>query len=307
MATVTFAEIGNKGLTLLNGDITDAATVINVDSAADLTLDDSTTFAYLMLVQVAEWRKDPITTPEIYEIVKVTAISTNALTIVRAQDGTSALAFSDGDVVELRMVQAHLVDIHNALTDGTDDLNIGALTAGGVIRADNGTSTVPSITFAGSLTSGFACNGDALEFITAGTNRGSVNSGGKFDWEGAMDVLGTLTTQNKLDAYGQARYAVQQSIGTTGSVSWDIDEYPSGKTVLTGNLTITAINNIVINANAVLYVQQNASAKTITWPSSVKWVGGSAPDLTTNSAKYLISFFSYVAGSVVGTVISDFS
>lgn len=44
------------------------------------------------------------------EIVKVTARSTDTLTIVRAQDGTSARAWAAGDAFELRMVRAMLDD-----------------------------------------------------------------------------------------------------------------------------------------------------------------------------------------------------
>jgi hypothetical protein len=46
----------------------------------------------------------------IREIVKVTAVSTDTFTIVRAQDGTSAQSFSTGDKVELRLVRANLND-----------------------------------------------------------------------------------------------------------------------------------------------------------------------------------------------------
>jgi hypothetical protein len=40
------------------------------------------------------------------EVVKVTARSGNTLTVVRAQDGTSARSFSSGDKVELRITAA---------------------------------------------------------------------------------------------------------------------------------------------------------------------------------------------------------
>lgn len=46
-----------------------------------------------------------------FEIVKVTARNTDTLTIVRAQEGTSALAFSAGDRVELRITAALLDQI----------------------------------------------------------------------------------------------------------------------------------------------------------------------------------------------------
>lgn len=45
------------------------------------------------------------------EIVRVTARSTDTLTIVRAQDGTSARAWLAGDAVELRVTRAMLDDI----------------------------------------------------------------------------------------------------------------------------------------------------------------------------------------------------
>jgi len=43
------------------------------------------------------------------EIVKVTARSTDALTVVRGQDGTSALAWNLGDKFELRATAAGLI------------------------------------------------------------------------------------------------------------------------------------------------------------------------------------------------------
>ena len=45
------------------------------------------------------------------EIVKVTARSTDTLTVVRAQEGTSARAYSSGDKIELRLTAAALAEI----------------------------------------------------------------------------------------------------------------------------------------------------------------------------------------------------
>lgn len=42
------------------------------------------------------------------EIVDITAISTNDLTVTRAREGTTALAFADGDTVELRVTKEML-------------------------------------------------------------------------------------------------------------------------------------------------------------------------------------------------------
>lgn len=45
------------------------------------------------------------------EIVRVTARSTDSMTIVRGQDGTSARAWNSGDQVELRLTKAVLDDL----------------------------------------------------------------------------------------------------------------------------------------------------------------------------------------------------
>ena len=52
------------------------------------------------------------------EIVKVTAVSTNTLTIVRAQDNTTARAFSAGDLAELRL-NAIVLDSFPQSSEGT--------------------------------------------------------------------------------------------------------------------------------------------------------------------------------------------
>lgn len=52
------------------------------------------------------------------EVVKVTGISSNTLTIARAQDNTSARAFASGDKAELRLPAKALADVtNNEFTD----------------------------------------------------------------------------------------------------------------------------------------------------------------------------------------------
>lgn len=62
-----------------------------------------------------------INTSNQLEVVKVTARSTDTLTVVRAQDGTTARAYSSGDRIELRVTAALLADIRDSITpaDGT--------------------------------------------------------------------------------------------------------------------------------------------------------------------------------------------
>lgn len=62
-----------------------------------------------------------INTSNQMEVVKVTARSTDTLTVVRGQDGTTARAYSASDRIELRVTAALLQDIRDSITpaDGT--------------------------------------------------------------------------------------------------------------------------------------------------------------------------------------------
>ena len=72
------------------------------------------------------------------EIVKVTARSTDTFTIVRAQDGTSALAFSAGAGVELRVVKAMLDDFKTDARAGYAPLSGAAFTGNVIVNASLG-------------------------------------------------------------------------------------------------------------------------------------------------------------------------
>lgn len=80
-----------------------------------------------------------------YEIVKVTARSTDTFTIVRAQDGTSAAVWSTGDLVELRITKALLDGKQNLDSDLTE---IAALTDDGYLKKTGGGWGMDPSTFA---------------------------------------------------------------------------------------------------------------------------------------------------------------
>jgi hypothetical protein len=104
----------------------------------------------------------------------------------------------------------------------------------------------------------------------------------------------------------QTRYDVLTTLSTTGAVSWDIQAEPVAKLDITDNVTLT-INNIEQGSNACMHFIQHSTARTVTWPAAVKWAGGSAPDLSTVNAEYLISFFSPNGTDLIGSTILDYS
>lgn len=80
------------------------------------------------------------------EIIKVTARSTDTLTVVRGQDGTSARSFAAGDRIELRVTAAALTDLQAFTPTGT----ISATTiAGALAELDTEKAPLASPTFTG--------------------------------------------------------------------------------------------------------------------------------------------------------------
>ena len=81
-------KYSNNATTTLPSGITDAATSITVTSATTFPAIASPDYAYLTLVSAVAT-----------EVVKCTDITGNVLTVIRAQEGTSAAAFVTDDRV----------------------------------------------------------------------------------------------------------------------------------------------------------------------------------------------------------------
>jgi hypothetical protein len=70
--------------------------------------------------------------------------------------------------------------------------------------------------------------------------------------------------------------------------------------VLTGNATFTFANPLPTgNKYQIFLTQDGTGSRTITWPSSVKWRGGTAPTLTTTASKTDIITLVYNPGYAV--------
>ena len=108
-------KFGNNATTLLAANASSSTTTLTVDDGAVFPTLSGADYTYITLEDAAESR----------EVVKLTAVSGNTLTVVRAQDGTSARAFAIADKCELRITAALLNGI-------AADINGGTVDAGGV-------------------------------------------------------------------------------------------------------------------------------------------------------------------------------
>ena len=226
-------KYANNAKTTLNGAITDSATsIVVVDGSVFPTLGGGDYF-YMTLEDVSLNR----------EIVKVTARSTNTLTVVRAQNGTTARAFSNADKAEGRMVTGILDDLA-ALVGGVtpsaffltlvDDTTAGAaLTTLGISAAAQTWLATPSSANLRSLisdesgTGALLFAGGALGAATATSINGltittttgtlTLTNGKTFSVSNTLTLAGTDGSTLNIGAGGTLGSAAFKATGTSGN------------------------------------------------------------------------------------------
>ena len=103
----------NNAETTLSSGINNSTTTVPVASAAVFPTPDANNVFFATIEEGNN-----------IEVVKVTGISSNDLTVVRAQDNTSAVAFGSGSKIELRLT-AQVLDMGTAsITDLDGDTKI---------------------------------------------------------------------------------------------------------------------------------------------------------------------------------------
>lgn len=127
------------------------------------------------------------------EIVKVTARSTDSLTVVRGQDGTSGTAFAIGDRFELRPVAALFEDIiDNASVDGITSASSSGVAMSITSGNDVGFNTSAPSPAQVAIQTGGGGQGVMLARNASGTSPTSGQEFGAFGWKGIMDGANTL-------------------------------------------------------------------------------------------------------------------
>lgn len=104
----------NNGTTALDGAITNSATTINV---TDGTVFGSPSANEYQLLTIDDGTN--------IEIVKLTSRTVDALTVVRAQEGTSGTAFASGITIEGRATKGTFERLAQNVATGTDSVVIG--------------------------------------------------------------------------------------------------------------------------------------------------------------------------------------
>ena len=208
-------KVTNNAFGTLSASITNSATTIVLDSGqgARFPTLGSGDFFFGTIID----------TSNNLEIVKVTARSTDSMTVVRAQDNTTARAFAIGDRFELRPTAAlfdqMLTDISNAGVAGiTSSANATAMTIDSSERVAIGT-TSPQVSPLTVHTKDQAHEGIMITSHDSGTNPTVNDYLGGIGWSGINDGANSLSA-------AEAKIVATAAEDHSGSVAGtDLDFY----------------------------------------------------------------------------------
>lgn len=217
------------------------------------------------------------------EIVKVTSRSGDVFTVTRAQEGTTATAFSTGDLVRLQLTAAALNEFVNASANNTFS-GTNTFSAATTFAADVALDAGVKLVFEGATADAYELTLQAEDptadvTVTVPATTGALASLAKEQaWTAQQTPMsGTLTDGATIDWSGD----------TAGQ---------SVKVTLAGNRTMNAPTNINEFAAYVIRVIQDATgSRTLAWNSAFKFAGGTAPTLTTTASA--VDVFTFIGGA----------
>lgn len=149
---------------------------------------------------------DSLTAPTVREVIKVTNRSTDSMaTIVRAQDGTTALNWPSGSYCELRLTKGTLEDLQTAALQAAN--NLSDLTNQVAARANLQLSTMAtqpanSVSISGGAISSCQITGSTLDITPVGSISPSTGSFTTLAASGAVSGAGFVSRFSTPGAIG---------------------------------------------------------------------------------------------------------
>ena len=221
-------KFANNVSTTLSAAINATQTTISVADASGLPTLSSGDYIYLTI--------DTDTNSPTIEVVKVTGVSTNTLTVVRGQDGTTASSFSNGTKVELRVTAAAL-----------DDISSAADTESVSIDGDTMTGTLTAPTFIAGAYGASGAAGDGFR-INSTDIYGQVDSSDKIH---ISAVTGAITS-GAITSTGNSLFTGSGSSGNAFNVLRGSDSTSAFRVMNTGEVLVSS-NYFYVNASQGAY------------------------------------------------------
>ena len=290
------------------------------------------------------------TDPANGEIVEITNISTNTLTVERGKESTTAQAWSTGTKIAMlgtagmynELVSTDELTSHTSDTNNPHNVTAAQIGASDILTelktVDGAGSGLDADLLDGQHASDFAAashtHSDATTSVsgfmsaTDKTKLDGIEDGAQVNdvtsvngQTGAVSLtaadIGALanvsddTTPSLGGNLDCADHIVEKAEiknyaetvkahGTTGgSITCDMQDGNIHTITLNAATTFTFANPPTSGkaGSFTLMLTQGASAYAVTWPTSVKWSGGSAPDLSTANILYILVFTTIDGGT----------
>lgn len=205
-----------------------------------------------------------------HEIARCTARAGDVLTVVRAQEGTTAKAFNDGDSVELRLTAGTLTNKEEATAVGTPNQYWRGDKSWRDLATDVRAAVLTGLSTASSVA--VAAADTVLQAI------------GKLQAQVALRALIDGPSFTNLATFqGVRETALTANSGTAYNVA--ITANSILVLTLTGNCVLTFPAASAGGQFTLILVQDATGSRTVTWPANVRWAGGTAPTITSTASK----------------------
>ena len=197
-------QFSNNAATNLSAAISASATSITVADASEFPTLSGSDYTYVTLSNLLE------TT---VEVVKVTAISGNTLTVVRGQDNTTAASFASGDKCELRVTAALLNDVAEQADTNTEYTAGSGITLTGTVFSNSTPDQTVTLTGSGAT----SVSGTYPNFTISSTDT-NTDTNTEYTAGSGLTLTGTVFSNSAPD----------QTVSLTGSGATSVSgTYPN--------------------------------------------------------------------------------
>ena len=200
-----------------------------------------------------------------------------------------------------------------SLTAGTTTSTAATITSGTVTNLASTTGTIATLnSTTGTIATLVASAGTfagSLVNVTTGTigNLSTTLAGDLTISQGTATVGTRVAVVNTAQEYTAAHNFNATTLTSGTSIAWDLSANQVARLVLSTNGTMADATNKVDGSTYILLVTQGTGSNTLAWNATYKWPGGTAPTLTTGSAKSDIFTFLSNGTSLFGVASQNYS